>query len=459
MGKNNQKRRTLSRRDLLKGGALVGALFALKRCLPGGSIKEPGLSAQNVTPTPADQPTLLAQGATPTPINQSSLLAPNATLTPEAYLPYVSRQTGAGASGRVVHVHDPAATNWSGSGWYGDAVDQSVVNDMLLTGLQELTSKSSWADIWNNLFAQVQPSGYQVGQKIAIKVNFNNSGYLNGGCSGTGNYIDALPHPVKALVAGLVGAGVEQDDIWIYDATVEGRIIPDRFRMPIRSSYPNVQFYGKGDCSEVNAVSHGGHSSLTVQFSDPHGNLSDRLLTDVLYQATYLINMPIIKRHGIHPVTLGFKNHFGSTNNVIRGGNDNLHVYINPSESLYSSTYSPMVDIFQNPNIKGKTILTVGDGLYGAFGGTLVPPTSWNTFGDAPNSLLFSKDPVAIDCVMIDLLAAEGRAGDDAYHYLFVAQDAGLGVCEGTRDHPGGDPWQTPYGSGYSEIQYTRTSL
>lgn len=378
--------------------------------------------------------------------------AQDPTLTPMAYLPLVNRGGPAPGASRVVHVHDPDATNWSGSGWYGNAVNQSAVDDMVQTGLQDLTGKSSWADIWADLFSRVQP--YQMGKKIAIKVNFNNS--WNGGCSGEYSQIDALPHPVKALIAGLVQAGVDQNDIWIYDATMEGRTIPDRFRNPILSSYPSVQFYGKSDCNGVHPVSHGGHSSLTVQFSDPHGNLRDRFLADVLYNATYLINLPILKKHGIHPVSLGFKNHFGSIDAVNWGGNDQLHYYIDPSHYLYSPTYSPMVEIFQNTHIKDKTILTVGDALYGAFGAVTSPPESWNTFGDAPNSLLFSKDPVAIDCVMTDFLVAEGQVGDNAYDYLFVAQDAGLGVCEGSRSNPGGDPWQEPYGSGYSKIDYRR---
>jgi len=359
-----------------------------------------------------------------------------------------------GISPRVVHARNADATNWSGSGWYGSAVNQTVLEGMVQQGLQELTGKSAWGDIWNDLFSHVQPSGYQVGQKIAVKVSFNNS---SGNCSDSDNAIDALPQPVKALIAGLVAAGVQQNDIWIYDATgSSGRAIPDRFRTPILSSYSSVQFYGSNACSGVNPVSHGGDSSLTVQFADPGGILTDRLLTDVLYNATYVINMPVIKRHGIHPVSLGFKNHFGSINNITRGGNDNLHYYIDLGHALYSQTYSPMVDIFQNPNIRNKTVLTVGDALYGAFGATFVPPTSWNSFGDAPNSLLFATDPVAIDCVMIDLLVAEGRANNDAYHYLFAALTAGLGSCEGTIDNPGGNPWQTPYGSGYSTIDYLR---
>jgi len=382
------------------------------------------------------------------------------TLTPWAYIPMVQKGGLPSGDSRVVHVHDPDATNWSGSGWYGSAVSQSVVDNMTRTGLQELTDKSAWADIWASLFSRVKPSGYQAGQKIAIKVNFNNSWNSGDTCSTAYNQIDALPQPVKALIAGLVAAGVSQNDIWIYDATTGGRQIPDRFRTPILSSYPNVQFYGSTTCTGVHAVSYGGHSTLTVNFSDPGHYLSDRQLTDVLYDATYLINMPIIKQHGISPVSLGFKNHFGSINAVIMGGtNNSLHYYIDPSKSYYDDAYSPLVEIFKNTHIKDKTILTVGDALYGAFGAVATPPTSWSTFGDAPNSLLFSNDPVAVDCVMVDLLVAEGKAGDSAYDYLFVAQEAGLGVCEGSRSSPGGDPWRTPYGSGYSKIQYTRQDL
>ena len=45
---------------------------------------------------------------------------------------------------------------------------------------------------------------------------------------------------------------------------------------------------------------------------------------------------------------------------------------------------------------------------------------------------------------------------DSTYDHLFCAQEAGLGVCEGTRSDPGGDPLQAPYGSGYDEIEYIR---
>ena len=356
----------------------------------------------------------------------------------------------------MIHVHNTGATNWNGSGWYGNAVDQSVVNSMVQSGLQELTGKSSWSDIWYELFKRVNASGYQAGQGIAIKVNFNNS---SEGCGDSDNEIDALPQPVKALIAGLIAAGVQQGDIWIYDATKGGRYIPDRFRTPILDSYPNVQFYGKGECANVTQSTFNHvDSSLCVTFDDPDNNLTDRWLPDLLYRATYLINMPILKKHGISPATLGFKNHFGSLDNIIRGGNDNLHYYISTSDGLYDPYYSPLVDIYKNPNIKDKTVLIVGDGLYGASGATQPAAQSWSTFdGDAPNSLFFSTDPVAIDCVMVDFIRREWTWGmEGAHDYLFCAEEAGLGVCEGTRSDPGGDPWLEPYGSGYSKITYRR---
>jgi hypothetical protein len=427
-------KKRITRRELLKGTgtALLGTL--LGRCTIAG-MKHTTL-AQDPTLTPmAYLPLVRSSKATPTP-------SPSPTPPP--------------GTPRVVHVHDPDATSWSGSGWYGNAVNQSVVDSMVQTGLQNLTGESSWADIWNDIFSRVQPSGYQAGQGIAIKVNFNNS---SEGCGDNDTEIDALPHPVKALIAALKQANVREQDIWIYDATKGGRYIPDRFRTPILSSHPSVAFYGKGSCTSVNPARYDHvDTSLELRFSDPDGNLLNRWLPDLLYEATYLINMPILKEHGIHPVSLGFKNHFGSINRIIGAGNDDLHYYISPTNSLYEATYSPMVDIFSNPNIKDKTVLTLGDGLYGAPGATR-SPVSWSTFDDDyPNSLFFATDPVAVDCVMADFVKAQWPGGimDQTHDYLFCAQEAGFGTCEGTRDNPGGNPWQLPYGSGYSDIQYVR---
>jgi len=77
-----------------------------------------------------------------------------------------------------------------------------------------------------------------------------------------------------------------------------------------------------------------------------------------------------------------------------------------------------------------------------------------------PNNLLFSRDPVAIDCVMTDFLTAEKTAnasvGAIATHsrdYLIVAENAGVGTYQT------GNPWANPSNSGFSEIEYQKVEL
>jgi len=369
-----------------------------------------------------------------------------ADMVPRVYLPLIARNYPPPESSRVVHVHDPDATSWSfsSSSYYWQHVSQSAVDRMVEEGLKTLTGTASVQEAWLQLLPNYQP-----GQVIAIKVNFNNAP----NCSDADNVIDALIEPVNSLIATLKAFGVPERDIWIFDAL---RALPDRFVG--RLLYGDVRLFdsrSKGCREDATFVSDDPHAEVSFQ----HPNLTNRRLTDVVINADYLINMPIMKDHGISGVTLGFKNHFGTIDRVVGGSPDDLHIYINPSDYRYSPDYNPMLDIYLNPHIRDKTVLTVGDGLYGALGNTNVEPSRWSTFGnDAPNSLFFSRDPVAIDCVMLDILDAEPtshpqRSGGHADDYLELAEEAGLGTFER------GDPWQTPYGSGYSRIEYLRIEL
>ncbi len=348
--------------------------------------------------------------------------------TPQAYLPLAMKKH---LRHKVVHVHASAATFWDfQTGWYGDYVDQGVVNEMVERGLLELTGFGSLDSAWASLLP-----GYSTGSKIAIKVNLNNCRV----CADNDNAIDALVEPVNALIRSMVQAGVQPRDVWVYDAS---RRIPERFYS--RRQYTQARYIDRFGCADQTATFNHVDASLRVSFSHS-GMVTDRWLTDLLYDASYLINMPILKRHGTHPVTLGFKNHFGSLDNLGGPGDDNPHPYINPRDARYSVDFSPLVEINANPNIASKTALTVGDGLFGA-PGVGAAPISWNTFGGAANSLLFSRDPVAIDCVMCDLLRAEWGLDEAAYDYLKLAEEWGLGTFER------GDPW----GAGYGRLAYVR---
>jgi hypothetical protein len=362
--------------------------------------------------------------------------APDATAqepAPRAYLPFVSKSSSQPRP-KIVHIHNDQATSWDFStGWYGDYVRQTAVDQMVEQGLMELAGTTSVAQAWAAILPDYLPS-----QKIAMKINLNNSG----DCADSDNAIDALIEPVNALIGSLIQAGVHEDDVWVYDAS---RRMPERFYG--RRQYRQALYIDRYGCADDTATFSHVNESLRVDFSHP-AMVTDRWLTDLLYQATYLINMPILKKHSLHPVTLGFKNHFGSLDNLGGGGDDNPHWYIDPSDGRYNPDFSPLVDINANPNIADKTVLTVGDGLFGApsVGAT---PVSWTSFGGASNSLLFSRDPVAIDCVMCDLLDAEWGIEEAAYEYLMLAEERGLGTFEK------GDPWS----AGYTKFQYNHIDL
>jgi hypothetical protein len=366
------------------------------------------------------------------------------TLDKFVYLPIIFKGEGGPlppptTNGRVVHVHDPDATNWNfSSGWYGNYVNQTVVTAMVERGLMELTGTNSVQAAWDIIIPNYQP-----GQKIAIKVNFNN----NGECDANDNEIDALIEPVNALLATLVSFGVAQGDISVIEPS---RRMPSRFYS--RRAYSGVRFldyakYGDG-CAD------GEVSFVDTYITFNHPNLSPRRLPDAIVETDYLINMPIMKDHGITAVTLGFKNHFGSIDRIQKADPDDLHNYIKPDDPLYSTDYSPLVDIYMSPHIGGKTVLTVVDGLYVALNNTRAVPDTWQSFGNkAPNSLFFSTDPVAIDCVMLDILYNEPGSHpyqDHADDYLKIAANASLGTYD--RNYP----WT---GGGYSNIDYVRTEL
>lgn len=385
------KGKELTRRDFIKGAALTGAGLAL------GS-------------------------------NLLSKLDASAQESVKIYLPLILK---APTSSRVVHVHDSDATDWNFStGYYWEHVNQGAVNNMVDRGVMELTGTGTVADAWRALIPN-----YQSGEKVAIKVNFNNS--WDSGCYGSSNRIDALIEPVNAVINGLKAMGVAGADILIYDAV---RVIPYT-QFSSRCVDGNVRFvgnyFGPSECHERSTL-----SSVYVNFSQ--GGIPAQRIAGELIGAAHLINMPIMKGHGFGGVTLGFKNHFGTIENP-----NGLHPYIVFSSSQYSSSYNPMVDIYLNTHIRDKTRLIIGDGLFGNWVTNTDEPRSWSTFGGAPNSLFFATDPVAIDSVMADFILAERDLNSHTWDYLSLAAAAGLGTFER------GDPW----GSGYSQIEYVRIDL
>jgi len=314
--------------------------------------------------------------------------------------------------GRVVQVRDPDATSWDyATGYYGDYVDQDVVDAMVTAGLLELTDENTIVGAWGSLIPDFTP-----GEKMAIKVNFNNAA-----ADPPDNEIDALIHPVNALLGGLIEFGFAASDITVYDVTraYHNGEMPQRFIDGCE--YPGVVFekyVGNPEAFSDTAV---------VHFDPPSAPaISDRPLARCLVEADYLISVPILKRHDYAGVTLSFKNHFGTIDDCRE-----VHDHVFTSGSGYDPSYNGLIDLFLNPHIGGKTVLVLCDALYGNYEHLWGVPTPWPQFGnDAPSTIFLGADAVATDCVAFDVLYREGTVGVRADDYLELAGALGLGVYE-----------------------------
>ncbi len=317
---------------------------------------------------------------------------------------------------RVVRIHNTAATDWDFvTDYYWNFVERNVVNAMVERGVKELAGRSTVLEAWQEIM-----SGYQSGDKIAIKINLN--GYRTGS---EHTQIDALIEVVDAVIGGLVSLGIPQGHIYVFDAS---RIVPSE-RYQSRTVYPQVHFLG------VNDVTFGqtGDPNEEVQFTCAELSGVTKYIADVVVGCQHLINIPIMKEH-CTGITGTIKNHFGTVNEPI----DVMHDYMDYLEN------NPLVDIYLNPHIRNKTRLIVGDGLFGMAlndgGCGSGAPHRWSTFNDiSPNSLFFSIDPAAVDSVMFDYVLAErdahGEWTHDPYH-LDCAHLSGLGIHE-HRDEQG----------------------
>ena len=311
--------------------------------------------------------------------------------------------------GRVVWARDTAATPWDGvtGHWWDDtATDQKVVDQMTARSLHSLTGTATDTESWDKIFKYYNSAhgrganGYQTNELVAVKINCNNA-YK--GYGDADQQIDASKQSVLALLRQLIHqAGVPQDKIVVYEAI---RVIPDRIYVPCHAEFPGVLW--------MDSQGNGGNGRLpvnwrtnTLTYSGPTkcGTGIPQLVED----ATYLINMSLLKGHISMGVSLTAKNHYGSIN-----GQD--HPWYPPGK------YHPFVDLIGTKHLGGKTILFLIDGLYGirdVNDNVCAEFAAWtNLFnGQWSASIFMSQDPVAIDSVGYDFLRAEfgARSGTNA---------------------------------------------
>ena len=171
---------------------------------------------------------------------------------------------------------------------------------------------------------------------------------------------------VETVCERLQQAGVGQDRIIVWDR-LNDDLESAGFRPTSRSG--RIRYMG----NEVL----GYERDLTVFGSA--GSLLSKTLTQL---CDAVINLPVLKDHGIVGVTLALKSMFGA-----------IH---NPNKYHPNSGDPYVADVNAMPGIRGKVRITICDALVAQYEGgpTYMPQWTWPF-----NGLLFSQDPVALDAV------------------------------------------------------------
>ena len=374
--------------------------------------------------------------------------------------------------GRVVWIHDPNATDWDGYSspehWYDDNhTDQAVVDRMISRAIRGLAGEGSDAAAWDAIFRNFNlrrgkgDVGYTAGEKIAIKINntmcYNANTSTFEKQSGNINRIDNSPQMTVSLLGQLVSvAGVDQADITIGDP---GRIMPNFYYDIVYPLFPDVCYMSV----------YGGHGRTQSTFSDvefywstsaANGKRQDYIPSSFA-EADYLINFAILKSHDSGGITVCGKNHYGSLlRNPDRTLRGQRYDYYDMHSSLPVNRrgmgyYRAIVDLMGHPELGGKTVLYLVDGLFAGRNWDS-QPVKWNIapfYGDWPSSVFVSQDPVAIDSVCCDFLQAEWNdyphydGADDYLHEAALADNPpsgtfydpnndGIGLAsQGTHEH------------------------
>ncbi len=334
---------------------------------------------------------------------------------------------------------------------------------MVSKSLRALTGKSSDYTAWDAIFRYFNQQhgkgnvGYQPGEKIMIKVNF--VGLIDYATAYADpypytfkdNYPNTSPQAIHALLDQLVNiAGVDDVDITVGDTLCT---FTDSYFNYLDPCFPDVNYldnhgiYGRGKTTTPS-------TNPRVYWSDPDaahfsGVTNLDYVPNAYKNASYIINFSNLKGHYNQAgVTMCGKNHYGT---LCRTPNATGYYDLHQAQ-VWSvpgmGHYRPLVDFMGHPEIGGKTVLYLIDGLYPnkhASNWMHEFPFKWQTApfnNDWASSFFASQDPVAIDSVGFDFLynewPNEAPGADGADDYLHEAART-PDPCSGTFYDPDND--------------------
>jgi uncharacterized protein (DUF362 family) len=240
---------------------------------------------------------------------------------------------------KVVVARDPDLRGAGGS------PDSSRVLKLLDRAMQSFYGGDSPVEAWKKV---ARP-----GEVIGLKVNC---------LSGRG--ASTSPVLVEAICERLQQAGIQQKNVVIWDR-LNSDLESAGFRVASR----------KDRIRSIGNDTAGYGADLAV-----YGSVGSLLSNTLVRTCDAVINLPVLKDHGIVGVTLALKNLFGAIHNPNKYHTDAGNPYV--------------ADVNMLPPIRQKVRLTICDGLTAQYEGgpSYMPQWSWPY-----NGLMVARDPVALD--------------------------------------------------------------
>lgn len=328
--------------------------------------------------------------------------------------------------GRVSWGHNPKIASWDMKTgfWWEDRFNKQAETDKLLSQtLFGLTNTKNEKKAWNTLFRffnktkGIVDAGYQKGQKVAIKINMNNTNSHE-----NTNEINANPQLILSLLKSLVNeAGVAPENITVADPS---RFITNNIYEKCHVSYPNVHYvdHNGGDGREKSTF-----VANAIPYSVDNGKVATGLATCII-EADYIINLALMKGHVSQGVTLCAKNYFGCTS-IEDDWRKNAHSSGFSQSKKGDYRYSVYPDYLGHKDLGAKTMLFLIDGIYSHKFVAGVPAFKWNLApfnGNWPCSLFASQDGVAIDAVVLDFALTEWSDAPDMMYSDYSVNESAL---------------------------------
>ena len=316
--------------------------------------------------------------------------------------------------GKVVIARDPNSV-------IDDVPVESVAYAMIAKSMLELTGAARTEDAWR-LFVSL-------GEKIGLKVN-----------PVAGRLLSTSHAVVQSVVRQLTESGIDRKDILIWDR----RDMELKDTGFTAENYPGITIRGTecqdsgGSFTDENGKLYGERNidKEWYYWADVEGEYDAETMPYMINGGKYsyftkivtrevdkIINIPVLKNAGAS-ITNAMKNlAFGSVTNTGR-----LHASLWNETCAEVCAFSPLRD---------KVVLNISDGLRGCFNGG---PGASPQFICNYNTILVSSDPVAMDRIAYDIVAAkrieEGIQREPTpgvLSFLSMASSLGLGIADKER--------------------------